>query len=63
MPILERKNVSRAKYLTHGTLKLNRPTDRAKYYLARFQPEPIVFGTLIFRTEPKPCQIAFGTAF
>ncbi|GKG27122.1 ribonuclease H-like domain-containing protein, partial [Tanacetum coccineum] len=30
--------------------------NRAKYYLARFQPDPNVFGTLIFETEPKACQ-------
>ncbi|GKC55059.1 retrotransposon protein, putative, ty1-copia subclass [Tanacetum coccineum] len=28
----------------------------AKYYLAWFQPDPNLFGTLIFRTEPKVCQ-------
>ena len=56
MPILERKIVIRAKYLTYGTTKLNRPMNRAKYYLAQFQPDPNVFGTLIFRTEPKACQ-------
>lgn len=56
MLILEQKIVGRAKYLVHGTPNLYRPMNRSKYYLARFQPDPNVFGTLIFRTEPKPCQ-------